>query len=281
MKRERTLQVVLVLVGLFYSFWGYLLFDALWHSRWLGHNDVLPMFLSLNTVLGVFLLLAVKRPVKHRSLIAYGAWSSLAHGFTMTIQSAEAAARGMHRRDSPQDIVIFGIIGIALLALLPGKQSASASAEDLRTIDRRPRGVTLIVVLDFIGAAICLLVALAGFVGGAFLAGVLSQGTRGLSGSVAAGGGIIFGIAFLIGALIFGLMGFGLIKLQNWARILTIVLTILGTLGYVGNLVRFGVHGIVFVQAIFLVYYIWVVWYLFQPHVKAVFGQEPPAQAQA
>jgi hypothetical protein len=133
MKRERTLQVVLVLVGLFYSFWGYFLFDSLWRSRWLdGHNDVLPMFLSLNTVLGVFLLLAVKQPVKHRSLIAYGAWSSLAHGFTMTIQSAEAAARGMHRRDSPQDIVIFGIIGIALLALLPGKQSASPSAEGPR-----------------------------------------------------------------------------------------------------------------------------------------------------
>ena len=35
MKRERALQVVLVLVGLFYSFWGYLLFDALWHSSWL------------------------------------------------------------------------------------------------------------------------------------------------------------------------------------------------------------------------------------------------------
>ena len=77
MKREGTSQVVLVLVGLSYSFWGYFLFDALWHSRWLnGHNDVGPMFLSLNTVLGVFLLLAVKQPVKHRSLIAYGAWSS-------------------------------------------------------------------------------------------------------------------------------------------------------------------------------------------------------------
>ena len=133
MKRERTLQVVLVLVGLVYSFWGYFLFEALWHSSWLnGHNDVLPMFLSLNTVLGVFLLLAVKQPVKHRSLIAYGAWSSLAHAFTMSIQSAEAAARGMHRRDSPQDIVIFAIIGIVLLALLPGKQSASASAEGPR-----------------------------------------------------------------------------------------------------------------------------------------------------
>jgi hypothetical protein len=92
------------------------------------HNDVLPMFLSLNTVLGVFLLLAVKQPVKHRSLIAYGAWSSLAHGFTMTIQSAEAAARGMHRNDSPLDIVIFAVIGVALLALLPAKEPSPAGA---------------------------------------------------------------------------------------------------------------------------------------------------------
>ena len=133
MKRERALQVVLVVVGLLYSFWGYFLFQALWHSSWLNrHDDVGPMFVSLNMVLGIFLLLAVKQPVKHRSLIAYGAWSSIAHGFTMTIQSAEAAARGMHRSDSPWDIVIFGIIGIALLALLPGKQSASASAEGPR-----------------------------------------------------------------------------------------------------------------------------------------------------
>ena len=129
MKRERTLQVVLVVLGLFYSFWGYLLFDALWHSRWLnGHNDVMPMFLSLNTVLGVFLLLAVKHPAKHRSVIAYGAWSSLAHAFTMTIQSAEAWAHGMHRKDSPQDIVIFAVIGVTLLVLLPARQKLSATA---------------------------------------------------------------------------------------------------------------------------------------------------------
>jgi hypothetical protein len=127
MKRERALQVVLLLVGLFYSFWGYFLFDALWHSSWLnGHNDVLPMFLSLNTALGICLLVAVKQPAKHRSLIAYGAWSSLAHGFTMTIMSAQAVAHGMHRKDSPQDIVIFGVIGVTLLALLPAKQPSPA-----------------------------------------------------------------------------------------------------------------------------------------------------------
>ena len=137
MKRERTLQVVLVLVGLFYSFWGYLLFDALWHSRWLNrHNDVMPMFLSLNTVLGVFLLLAVKQPAKQRSLIAYGAWSSLAHGFTMSIQSAEAAAHGIHRNDSPWDIVIVGVIGVALLALLPAKQPSPAPISEPRFAER-------------------------------------------------------------------------------------------------------------------------------------------------
>jgi len=116
------LQIVLVLVGLFCSFWGYILFDALWRSRWLNRNDdVGPMFVSLNFVLGVFLLLAVKQPARNRSLIAYGAWSSLAHAFTMTIQATEAWAHGIHRKDSPQDIVIIGVVGVALLALLPAK----------------------------------------------------------------------------------------------------------------------------------------------------------------
>jgi hypothetical protein len=35
--------------------------------------------------------------------------------------SAQAVAHGMHRKDSPQDIVIFGVIGITLLALLSAK----------------------------------------------------------------------------------------------------------------------------------------------------------------
>jgi hypothetical protein len=122
MKRERALQVMLVLVGLFYSFWGYLLFDDLWHSRWLiNHADAVPMFLSLNTALGPCLLMAVKQPARHRLMIFYGALSSLAHAFTMTIQSAQALAHGTHRHDSPWDIVAFAIIGFVLLALFPRK----------------------------------------------------------------------------------------------------------------------------------------------------------------
>ena len=135
--RERALQVVLVLLGLFYCFWGYLLFVALSHAGWLaGHNDVMPMFLSLNTALGPCLLLAVRKPAEHRLMIFYGALSALAHAFTMTIQSFQAAARGMHRHDSPQDIVMFAIIGCVLLALMPRRQASPADA--LRVDQFRP-----------------------------------------------------------------------------------------------------------------------------------------------
>jgi hypothetical protein len=123
-------------VGLIFSSLGVFLFQMLRHSRWLtGHNDVMPMFLSLYATLGVCLLVAVKQPAKHRSLIAYAAWSSLAHAGTMTIMSAQAAAHGMHRQDSPQDIVMFAVIGVVLLALLPAKQ---ASPDGAAVSEQRP-----------------------------------------------------------------------------------------------------------------------------------------------
>ena len=125
MKRERVLQSVLIVVGLLYLAWAIPLFQSLWRSNWLEqHQDAFPMFMSVNTVLGVFLLLAVKQPARHRSLIAFGAWSTLAHAFTMLIMSIEAWSHGMHRKDSPQDIVIVGAIGVLLLAVLPARERA-------------------------------------------------------------------------------------------------------------------------------------------------------------
>jgi hypothetical protein len=142
MKRERVLQVVLILVGLFYSLCGYILFDDLWHLKWLSaHCDAMPMFLSLNTTVGVCLLVAAKQPARHRLMIAYGAWSSLAHGFTMAIMSAQAVAHGMHRKDSPQDIVIMGVTGITLLALLPAKQLSPAGAP-IATLGHAPSRIS-------------------------------------------------------------------------------------------------------------------------------------------
>jgi hypothetical protein len=130
MKRERTVQVVLVLVGLLYLGWTYPLFASLWQSNWLPkHQDAFPMFMSVNAVLGVFLLLAVKQPARHRPLIAFGAWSTLAHASTMAVMSAEAWSHGMRRQDSPQDIVIVGAIGLLLLGVLPARESVPAGTE--------------------------------------------------------------------------------------------------------------------------------------------------------
>jgi hypothetical protein len=130
MKRQRALQVVLVVVGLLYVGWAIPLFQSLWHASWLQqHQDAFPMFMSVNTVLGVLLLLAVKQPAKHRSLIAFGGWSTLAHAFTMAIMSVEAWSHGTQRKDSPQDIVIVGAIGVLLLAVLPAKEAAPAGTE--------------------------------------------------------------------------------------------------------------------------------------------------------
>lgn len=138
MKRERAVQVVLVLVGLLYLAWVIPLFQSLWHSSWLqDHQDAFAMFMSVNTVLGVFLLLAVKQPARHRSLIAFGAWSTLAHAFTMTIMSLEAWSHGMHRKDSPQDIVIIGAVGLLLLAVLPAREPAPAGMDGSRSARTR------------------------------------------------------------------------------------------------------------------------------------------------
>ncbi|HEX4632703.1 MAG TPA: DUF6632 domain-containing protein [Gemmatimonadales bacterium] len=117
MKRERVVQVVLAFMGLFYLSWIIPLFQGLWHSAWIqGNLEAQTMFVSVNTVLGVFLLLAVNQPAQHRSLIAFGAWSSLAHASTMAIQTVEARAHGIPR--SPLDVVVIGTAAVVLFALL-------------------------------------------------------------------------------------------------------------------------------------------------------------------
>ena len=68
---------------------------------------------SLYVTLGVFLLLAVRNPAAHRSLIAFTAWSSLAHAAVMGFQ----AFRGMVARQELVGVAMLFIIGIVLIAL--------------------------------------------------------------------------------------------------------------------------------------------------------------------
>jgi hypothetical protein len=127
-KRERILQVVLVLVGLFYIALLYPLYTDLDHASWLLEmkNETEPMFLSFFIPLGVFLLLAVKKPSAHRSLIAFAAWWNLAHASVMLIQTVQAWSHGVHRNFT--DVIIAALMGAVLLALVPTKPTAAATA---------------------------------------------------------------------------------------------------------------------------------------------------------
>ena len=77
--------------------------------------------------LGVFLLLAALNPSDHRSLIAFTAWSSFAHASVMAVQ----AYRKMIERGELLGVAALVIIGVALIALAPAKQSAPAADAEL------------------------------------------------------------------------------------------------------------------------------------------------------
>jgi hypothetical protein len=60
-------------------------------------NEIEPMFLSFFIPVGVFLIIAARRPSEHRSMIALAAWWSISHGVVMAIQTVEAWIHGVHR----------------------------------------------------------------------------------------------------------------------------------------------------------------------------------------
>jgi len=119
MNRERALKVVLVLVGLLFVALIYPAAMSLWHTS-PPDDPGDTMMMSLYFTLGVFLLVAARKPPAHRSLIAFTAWSSFAHAAVMTIL-------GLHMPSERTGFLIGSgvlvVIGVALLALAPAKQS--------------------------------------------------------------------------------------------------------------------------------------------------------------
>ena len=137
---------------------------------------------------------------------------------------------------------------------------------------QRPTGVTILAVLAFMGAGLLVLLGLAIFMGGAMLSSMSAYPRFG-----AIAGGII-AVFFLVFAVLDAVIGVGLWKLQNWARVLTIVLTGLGLLGSVGGLVspfayaHFFFFAFLVRRVIVTAIQVWILVYLFKPHVKQAFG---------
>jgi len=133
MIRGRALKIVLVLLGLLLSAAIYPVVTSVRDGWQADKEDTLPMMLSLYFTLGIFLLVAARNPSAYRSVIAFAAWSSFAHGAVMTVMSAHLSNE---RRDLLVASGVFAAIGAVLIVLARAKQlvqGASAAME-------RPRG---------------------------------------------------------------------------------------------------------------------------------------------
>jgi hypothetical protein len=118
MLRKRALTITLVLVGLLFSA---AIYPAVGGLRDPTHSDTGDtMMMGLYFALGIFLLIAVRNPSAHRSLIAFAAWSSFAHAVVMSVLGLEIASE---REGFLVGSAVLIMIGVALIALAPGKRS--------------------------------------------------------------------------------------------------------------------------------------------------------------
>lgn len=111
---NRALKVVLVIVGLLFLAGGVY---GLFIER--NASPYGQMLVSVYATLGAFLLLAARNPSANRSLIAFTAWSSFAHGGVM---AAQAFYNVIPRVDLWRAVLPLITIGVLFIALAPKKQ---------------------------------------------------------------------------------------------------------------------------------------------------------------
>ena len=114
MVRERALQIVLIVSGLF--FLALIIPLMMFFTK----EPAVAMIMSLYVPLGIFLLLAARNPAADRSLIAYAGWANVAHACVMSVQ---AYFHVIQARELV-GVAVFGFIGLVLIALTPAKQGA-------------------------------------------------------------------------------------------------------------------------------------------------------------
>ena len=145
----------------------------------------------------------------------------------------------------------------------------------------RPSGVTAIAILFFVFMVLLVLCAIGAFVGGAFVASIIASAAQQRGAGMAGAGvgaviGGVIGVFLLIFAALNAICGFGLWKMKEWARILTIVLcgigACFGALGMMAGMLHFNIL-LMFWRLAWLALDVIIVWYLLQPQVKAAFAQ--------
>jgi len=88
--RLKYLRLALQVFGAICTF-GFYPLTILWPSGWAWHSSgtshYLTMIIGIYATLGIFLFIASKDPLQHRSLIWFTVWSSVVHGGIMAVQA--------------------------------------------------------------------------------------------------------------------------------------------------------------------------------------------------
>jgi len=121
MIRERALKVALVVVGLLFTAGIYPVTMILVKHDQSSYADA--MMGTLYITLGVLLLMSVRNPSAHRSLIAFAAWSSVAHATVMAIM----AFHDTSEHELLWGVAAFAVIGTTLIVLAPAKVNVPVS----------------------------------------------------------------------------------------------------------------------------------------------------------
>lgn len=116
--RIKYLRFALLLVGLVFLVGVYPL-TIFWPSGWAWHtgqSEYLQMILAIYATLGVFLILASRDPLAHRSLIWFTVWSSVVHGAVMAVQ---AIVNTQHIGHLWGDVAALFVVAGVLAFLIP------------------------------------------------------------------------------------------------------------------------------------------------------------------
>ncbi len=126
-RRERALQVVLVVLGLLTAGANiYPLVTSFVAGLRPTGGTTAPMFYTILATLGVFLVLAARNPSAHRSLIAYTVWSSFAHTAVMALMAIQLPAK---RGELLAGVAVTGLGAVLLFVLArSGSTDSTASA---------------------------------------------------------------------------------------------------------------------------------------------------------
>lgn len=121
--RVAYLRVALVVIGLIFVFGIYPLM-MMWPSGWRwepNQPEYEQMILGIYATLGVFLLIASRNPLQHRSLIWFTVWSSIVHGGIMADHALHyPGARG----HLVGDVAALFVVAIVLGLLTPRDSQA-------------------------------------------------------------------------------------------------------------------------------------------------------------